>query len=87
MAVSLSSTDGATHCHKRGVGGGGAGGPRTGEELQRLARSSAFRVRSVSVVGARRLSPATIVEIAGISGGSALLDVNVELVSISQRSV
>ncbi len=60
---------------------GVAVGPRVGDELQRLARSSPFLVRSVAVVGAKRLSPATIADVAGIPGGSPLLDVDVEAVA------
>lgn len=63
------------------LGVGVAVGPQVASELQRLARSRAFRVRSVAVVGAQRVSPTTIVDVAGISGGSALLDVDVEAVA------
>lgn len=63
------------------LGVGVAVGPRVGNEIQRLARSRTFRVRSVAVVGARRLSPTAIVDAAGVSGGSALLDVDVDAVA------
>jgi cell division protein FtsQ len=56
-------------------------GPRAGAELLRIARGQPFQVRTVSVVGARRLAADRVARAAAVPGGLPLLDVDVEAVA------
>jgi cell division protein FtsQ len=60
---------------------GAAVGPQAGREVLDLVRGRPFQLRTVSVVGARRLAPETVARAAAVPGGFPLLDLDVEAVA------